>query len=494
MSVLARPRWGTAVTALSLVTLALLALAPGGVRAAEPAGRSELSLSPVAESVPVRRLEGEAYLSALDLARLLGASRAWRSDLRRLTLVAAGHRIELTADSPFALLDSSLVLLAVAPRTVAGELLVPASLADTLPRDPSLARLLYDSNRGEVVMLPPGGVVRAVAYASSDVEARIVFLADRADEATLADRSRDHFRLRFSGYFAGPLPEAAGRAGLVRALRPIGTASGCAFELTLDPAAQSFRLERDNPSHRVTLTIARALLAGFEPFPPESRALPPGTPMVVLDAGHGGADLGVSVGDRVEKQLTLALARLLRDELERRGIARVSLTRDDDRALTPRQRAEAANHAGADLFLSLHFDGFPAARSRGATAWCPPLAEPGDPSASEAEGGARGSRARVDRSGPIALVAWRDVARRHAARSRALAEAVRSALVLHDRGPVRVREAIAGPLMGVDAPGIMLDCATLTSPGDLDRLQTPEDLRALAVTLAEAIAAYRRNS
>jgi len=86
------------------------------------------------------------------------------------------------------------------------------------------------------------------------------------------------------------------------------------------------------------------------------------------------------------------------------------------------------------------------------------------------------------------------VARRHAARSRALAEAVRSALVLHDRGPVRVREAIAGPLMGVDAPGIMLDCATLTSPGDLDRLQTPEDLRALAVTLAEAIAAYRRNS
>ncbi len=47
--------------------------------------------------------------------------------------------------------------------------------------------------------------------------------------------------------------------------------------------------------------------------------------------------------------------------------------------------------------------------------------------------------------------------------------------------------------MGVDAPGLMLDCATLTSPGDVERLSRRDGLRALAISLADAIAAYRRS-
>jgi N-acetylmuramoyl-L-alanine amidase len=474
----------TALAALALAAL-LVPGAPGRARSA----RVELPVSPVAQSVPVRHIQGQPYLSALDLARLLGASRVWRADVRRLTLVAAGHHLEVTAEIPFARVDSSVVRLPFPPLRVAGELFVPASLADTLPRDPSLPRLLYDGARDEVVVLPPGGVVRAAGFSPGDSATTLVFAADHPEEAMLADRTRDHFRLRFSGYFAGLLPELPARGGLLRSLRPIGTASGCAFELVLDPATAAFRLERDGRARTVTLTLRRAALPGFESFTPASRALPPGTPVVVLDAGHGGADEGVSAGGLTEKQLTLELARLLRDELERRGIARVVLTRDDDRALTPRQRAEAGNHAGADLFLSLHFDGFPVARSRGATAWCPPLPPGG------AVAGATGrAREREERFAPITLTPWRDVARRHAVRSRALAEAVRSALVLHDRGPVRVRETLPGPLVGVDAPGLMLDCATLTSPGDLDRLRAPDGLRTLAATLADAIAAWRRNS
>ena len=253
------------------------------------------------------------------------------------------------------------------------------------------------------------------------------------------------------------------------------------------------------------------LLPGFEPFAPEAYELPPGTPLVVLDAGHGGADLGVESGGLIEKDLTLELARLLRQELEGRRIARVVLTRDDDRSLDPRQRAEAANHAHADLFLSLHFDGFPGARARGATAWCPPAgratwAAPADrfgrPIPADRFGRpVRGDRSplravpggRDDRAGLPVFLPWREVALRHAERSRALAEAVRSALVLRDQGPVRVREVLAGPLVGVDAPGLMLDCATLTSPGDVERLSRRDGLRAIAVSLANAVAAYRRS-
>ena len=58
-----------------------------------------------------------------------------------------------------------------------------------------------------------------------------------------------------------------------------------------------------------------------------------GRPIVVIDPGHGGRDPGAtSVSGQVsEKDLTLALARELRDDLVKRGRVRVALTRDGDR-------------------------------------------------------------------------------------------------------------------------------------------------------------------
>lgn len=480
-----------------LVSVLMGAQAAAASAAAATHGRNArppLALSPVSESVPARHLEGRVYLSANDLARMLGARRAWRGDLRRLTLSAGAHRIEFVLDSPFAVIDASLLSLPYPARSVGGEMLVPAAMVDTLPHDPALARLLYDPLRDAVVVLPPGGVVRLSRFSAADNVTRLVFAADRADEAILADRLRATFQLRFSGYFAGGLPEVPPRASLVLALRPIGTASGCAFELAVAPEAQAFRLLRDDVRHQVTLEIARSPGEGFEPFAPEGRALPAGTPTVVIDAGHGGADAGVEAGGLTEKRLTLELARLLRDELERRGIARALLTRDDDRALPAQQRAEASNHARADLFLSLHFDGFPTARSRGVTAWCPPSRAAHTRAATVAAPRGAAGRAweRDAGRGPLTLIPWREVAVGHAARSRAFAEAMRSAFVLRDLGPVRVREAMATPLAGVDAPGIMLECATLTAPADAERLRRAEGLRAIAATLADAVAAWRR--
>jgi N-acetylmuramoyl-L-alanine amidase len=474
------------------------------------AAREALALSPVSESVAVRHVGGQAYLGADELARLFSARRAWHADVRRLTLSAGSHRVELTLDSPFAVIDRSIVRLPFPARSVGGEMLVPAAFVDTLPRDPALPRLLYDPLRDAVVVLPAGGVVRAFAFSADDSVTRLVFTADRADEAVLADRMRGHFRLRFTGYFAGGLPAVPPRLGLVLALLRIGTASGCAFELAVAPEAAGYRLVREAAGRRVTLEIARAAGEGFEAFAPELRALPPGTPTVVLDAGHGGADSGVEAGGLAEKRLTLELARLLREQLERGGIARVVLTRDEDRAIPAERRAETANRARADLFVSLHFDGFPAARARGVTVWCPPAHGPEPPPAeAPARGGspatARSAReAQSGQAGPAApggarsrgtlvLRPWRESALPHAARSRAFAEAVRSAFELRDLGPVRVRELVTVPLAGVDAPCVMLECGTLTAPADAERLRDPAGLRATAGTLVSAIAAWRRS-
>jgi len=100
---------------------------------------------------------------------------------------------------------------------------------------------------------------------------------------------------------------------------------------------------------------------------PEAR----GRPIVVIDPGHGGRDPGAtSVSGQVsEKDLTLALARELRDDLVKRGRVRVAMTRDDDRYLSLDDRAAVARRLDAAMFVSLHMDSAPNPLARGATVY-----------------------------------------------------------------------------------------------------------------------------
>lgn len=98
-----------------------------------------------------------------------------------------------------------------------------------------------------------------------------------------------------------------------------------------------------------------------------SHAPSPGTlRLVVIDPGHGGSDPGTE--NRAlklkEKTYTLDVAQRLTRVLGKQGY-RVLLTRTTDTRLKPTQaddleaRAEKANRAGADLFISLHFNSLP---------------------------------------------------------------------------------------------------------------------------------------
>ena len=95
-----------------------------------------------------------------------------------------------------------------------------------------------------------------------------------------------------------------------------------------------------------------------------------GKPLVVIDAGHGGKDVGaISVLGGYEKDVTLAIARLTARRLERGGRVRVQLTRDDDRFIPLGGRVTIARKARADLFISIHADSAPNAEARGASVY-----------------------------------------------------------------------------------------------------------------------------
>lgn len=79
-------------------------------------------------------------------------------------------------------------------------------------------------------------------------------------------------------------------------------------------------------------------------------------PVVAIDPGHGGKDTGAKGPDgTLEKTVTLNLARMIAQQLD--ADFRVVLTRDDDYGLNISSRTAAANHAKADIFISLHTGG-----------------------------------------------------------------------------------------------------------------------------------------
>ena len=133
------------------------------------------------------------------------------------------------------------------------------------------------------------------------------------------------------------------------------------------------------------LPIKRASRPAYKlvvPVPPRGRRAPlprvqgdADRPLVVIDAGHGGVDpgaIGLAEGDAPgvrEKDLTLRIARAIRDELLASGRVRVALTRDDDRYLVLRERYGIARRLHADLFISIHCDSVGNGDATGASAY-----------------------------------------------------------------------------------------------------------------------------
>ena len=85
-----------------------------------------------------------------------------------------------------------------------------------------------------------------------------------------------------------------------------------------------------------------------------------GVRSIAIDPGHGGRDSGaIGPNGLKEKDLTLDIARRLRDRLEERGNYHIILTRDRDFNVPLKHRVEIANENRADLFISIHVNYIP---------------------------------------------------------------------------------------------------------------------------------------
>ncbi len=115
--------------------------------------------------------------------------------------------------------------------------------------------------------------------------------------------------------------------------------------ITIAPAPQ-----QTSPSASAAGTPSTSAPAGQPSSPPtQARHF-----FAVVDASHGGDDRGATLTDKLaEKDVTLALARRLRQELEARGISTLVL-RDSDANLSFDQRAIFTNTAHPMVYIALH--------------------------------------------------------------------------------------------------------------------------------------------
>ncbi|MFK0569515.1 N-acetylmuramoyl-L-alanine amidase [Endozoicomonas sp.] len=92
--------------------------------------------------------------------------------------------------------------------------------------------------------------------------------------------------------------------------------------------------------------------------------------VVAIDAGHGGEDPGaIAYGGGYEKHVTLAIAKELAALLNRTKGFKPVLVRTGDYYVDLRRRTQIARENNADLFISIHADGFKDRRARGASVY-----------------------------------------------------------------------------------------------------------------------------
>jgi N-acetylmuramoyl-L-alanine amidase len=243
--------------------------------------------------------------------------------------------------------------------------------------------------------------------------------------------------------------------------------------------------------------------------PPKGGALPDvpvkaaGRHLVIVDAGHGGVDNGMSGpiggGPKIyEKNITLAVSKKLGRELEARGVD-VVYTRTTDTLIALDDRGRIANKAQGDLFISIHVNAAnpnwkDPGGSRGFETYF--LSEARTEDARRVEqmenDAARFEVAdKIDKDNPLSFILSDMQQNEHLRESSALADTIQSRLARMHPGPSRgVKQAGFRVLVTAFMPAVLVEIGFGTNPREAAFISDPAKQDALASAIADAAMAY----
>jgi N-acetylmuramoyl-L-alanine amidase len=245
---------------------------------------------------------------------------------------------------------------------------------------------------------------------------------------------------------------------------------------------------------------------------PSSRSddsrLPPipvkhGRRMIVVDAGHGGVDNGmtgpIGRGPRIyEKDITLAVANKLGAQLKARGVD-IVYTRTSDTLIALDDRGRIANRATGDLFISIHVNAAnpnwkDPGGSRGFETYFLSEARTEDARRVEQMENAvvrLESSAKVDRDDPLSFIKTDMTQNQHLRESSQLAELIQHRLGTMHPGPSRgVKQAGFRVLVTAYMPAVLVEIGFGTNPREAAYMTEPAKQDALAKAIADAAMEY----
>ncbi|MBU1377743.1 MAG: N-acetylmuramoyl-L-alanine amidase [Alphaproteobacteria bacterium] len=231
-----------------------------------------------------------------------------------------------------------------------------------------------------------------VRMGGDSAETRLVIDLDGATSAKVVSDGAVDRRvvIMLPNVIAGATQQGAGK-GVVRAWMVDQVQGGARLQLDLAGDAKLKRrfllppadgvanyryvidVAASQPGAVMTSTTVAAAATPVAPirtqFVPAKKPALPLKKVVVIDAGHGGRDVGASGVAGHEKDVNLAAALTLADQLSRTGRYKVVLTRTSDVYVPLEDRVRVAQRAGADLFISLHSDSAPETNLKGASVY-----------------------------------------------------------------------------------------------------------------------------
>ncbi|MHB8078677.1 MAG: N-acetylmuramoyl-L-alanine amidase [Candidatus Krumholzibacteriia bacterium] len=467
---------------------------PLAVQAALAASRATLQLE------GRRLLAGsqEVYVSTSGAAALFGARRDWEEEGHRLVFRAGGRAFHLTAGSRLVTGDAGETLLRAPVFARAGDLWVPLelltrvvgpALREPVRWDPSRLALGVGREHADVTGLRVEELAGATALHFACARA-LTYRAESPEPGLLL--------LKIYGGTVDPAQVALDRPqGLVEAVSAEQVGTDTQVRVRVSSLVTRYRAYAEEGDGGIVLMLEEEPAGALpEPTPrgqlapaPAAEAASPGRPItvrtVIIDAGHGGDETGrIGPDGALEKDVNLAVARELKRVLEREGQLAVVLTRDDDSAVPLVRRAEIANQAGGDLFVSLHCNGWFSERATGVeTYFLSPAKTDRDASVASDE-----NRVADGSTDDLEFILWDLVQNRFITDSSELAESVQAALCralgAENRG---VKQAGFRVLVGAYMPAVLIEMGFLSNGDEEKRLTDPEHQRLLARTIGEAI-------
>lgn len=257
---------------------------------------------------------------------------------------------------------------------------------------------------------------------------------------------------------------------------------------------------------RAILAILLVLTCAPFSFSDETNNQPPAVVQkIIIDPGHGGKDIGAEgPTGLLEKDLNLDIARRLRvliladPELAAAGVSAV-LTRSSDEHVSSEQRAEAANSAQGDIFISIHANAHRVRSAKGAETYFLSLKASDEHARKVAEIENEylelGNETRPDpraENDDLKLILYDFIHKKYIEESKYLAEHIQAefnkSINNGDRG---VRQAPFRVLKGVAMPAVLVEVDFITNP-EREKLLWQESYRQrFAESMLAAIKVYK---